>query len=67
VGPLSLGSRVFDNYMIDLPIIASVLSLGIKISVGTPSSCEDVAGVGGGGCRVPVEALGFVAGVVPEG
>jgi hypothetical protein len=46
VGLFGLGNRTFDSDMIDLPVIIIVLSLGVEISVGTSSSCEDCA-IGG--------------------
>jgi hypothetical protein len=51
VGPFGLGNGDFDNYMIDLPIVVSVLSLGIKIGVATSCNCEDCV-VGGEGIRL---------------
>jgi hypothetical protein len=39
MGPLGLGNRAFYSYMIDLPVIVFVLSLGIEISVGNPGNC----------------------------
>jgi hypothetical protein len=48
VGPLGLGNGAFDSYMVDLPIIVSMLSLGIEISVGIFDNCEDCV-VGGEG------------------
>jgi hypothetical protein len=38
----------FDSYMIDLPIIVSMLSLCVRIGIGTFGDCEDCA-VGGKG------------------
>jgi hypothetical protein len=58
MGPLGLGNVAFDSYMIDLPVIVYALSLGIKISVGTPGNCEDCA-VGGEGVRLWRRLLGL--------
>jgi hypothetical protein len=52
VGPFSLGDWAFDGYMINLSIVISVLSLGVKIGVGTSSNCEDCA-MGREGFRLP--------------
>jgi hypothetical protein len=41
VGPFGLGTRTFDSNTIDLPVVVSALSLGIKISLGTFGNCED--------------------------
>jgi hypothetical protein len=46
-----LGNGAFDNYMIDLPVIVSTLSLGVEIGIGTSSNCEDCA-LGGEGVRL---------------
>jgi hypothetical protein len=43
VGPFGLGNKTFDNDVIDLPIIIVVLSLNVKIGVGTSGNCEDCA------------------------
>jgi hypothetical protein len=51
MGPFGLGYGAFDGDMIDLSIIVSELSLGIKIGVGASSDCEDCA-VGGKGIRM---------------
>jgi hypothetical protein len=48
VGPFGLGNGTFDNYMIDLPIVVSMLSLGIEIGVATSCNCEDCAVCGEG-------------------
>jgi hypothetical protein len=48
VRPFGLGNRTFDNIVIDLPIIVTALSHGVKIGVGTSSNCEDCA-MGGEG------------------
>jgi hypothetical protein len=39
--PFHLGNGIFDNNVIDLPIIVSALSLGIKIDVGASDDYED--------------------------
>jgi hypothetical protein len=52
MGPFGLVNGAFDIYMIDLPVIVSVLSLGIKIDVGTPVNCED--------CVVGGESVGLL-------
>jgi hypothetical protein len=41
VEQFGLGNRTFDNYMIDLSIIISLLPLGVKIGVGISGDCED--------------------------
>jgi hypothetical protein len=41
VGPFGLGDGPLNGNMIDLPIIVSLLPLGIEISVGASSDCED--------------------------
>jgi hypothetical protein len=46
-----LGDRAFDNYMIDMPIIVSMLSLGVEIGVGTSGDYKDCV-VGGEGVRL---------------
>jgi hypothetical protein len=51
VGPFGLGNRTFDSDVIDLPVIVVVLSLGVKIGVGTSGDCKDCA-VGGEGVRL---------------
>jgi hypothetical protein len=43
VGPFGLGNGGFNSYVIDLNVVVSVLSLGIKIGVGTSRNCEDCA------------------------
>jgi hypothetical protein len=48
VGPFDLADRAFDSNVIDLPVIVSALSLGIKIGVRTSGDCEDCV-VGGEG------------------
>jgi hypothetical protein len=48
MGPFGLGNGTFHNNMIDLPMVVSVLSLGIKISVVTFGDCQD-CDVGGEG------------------
>jgi hypothetical protein len=51
MGPLGLGNRAFDSYKIDLPVIVSAFSLGIKVIVGTSGNCED-CNMGGKGIRL---------------
>jgi hypothetical protein len=46
MGPFDSGYGAFDNDMIDLSVIVSMLSLGFKIGVGASGGCEDCA-VGG--------------------
>jgi hypothetical protein len=41
VGPLGLSDGTFDDYMVYFPIVISALPLGVRISVGTFSDCED--------------------------
>jgi hypothetical protein len=48
VGPFGLCDGAFDSYMIYFPVVVSVLSFGVNISVGTFGNCEDCA-VGGEG------------------
>jgi hypothetical protein len=43
VEPFGLGNMTFNNDVIDLPVIIVMLSLGVKIGVGTSSNCEDCA------------------------
>jgi hypothetical protein len=64
MGPFGLDNGAFDNYMIDLPVIVSALSLGISV-LGPPVIVRIVSWVGK--CRVVAEALGFVVEVVAEG
>jgi hypothetical protein len=42
VGPLGLVDGDFDSYRIDLSIVISVLSLGVKIGVGSSCDCRIV-------------------------
>jgi hypothetical protein len=46
VEPLGLGCGAFDSDMINLSVIVSTLSLGIKISNGASGDCQDCV-VGG--------------------
>jgi hypothetical protein len=48
MGPFGLGNGAFGCYMIDLLVIVSALSLGIKIGVGTSDNYEQCA-MGGEG------------------
>jgi hypothetical protein len=41
MGPFGLGNWAFDSYMINLSILIFVMSLGVKIGVGTSDNCED--------------------------
>jgi hypothetical protein len=41
MGPFGLGDGAFNSYMIDLPLIVSLLPLSIKIGVGTFGYCEN--------------------------
>jgi hypothetical protein len=41
VGPFGLGDGDFDDNVIDLSIIVSLLPLGVKISVGASSDCDN--------------------------
>jgi hypothetical protein len=43
VRPLGLGYRAFDSYVIYFSVIVSVLSLGVKISIGDSGDCKDCA------------------------
>jgi hypothetical protein len=64
VGPFGLGDWAFDNYMVNLSIVISAPSLGIKIGVGTSGNCEDCAV---GRFQFAAGILGFVAEVVAVG
>jgi hypothetical protein len=44
--PFGLDDEVFNDNVIDLPIVVSSLPLGVEISVGDSCDCEDCA-VGG--------------------
>jgi hypothetical protein len=48
VRPFDLGNGTFDSNVIDLSVIVSALSLGIKIGVGASGDYEDRA-MGGEG------------------
>jgi hypothetical protein len=39
VEPFSLNDGAFNDYMVDLPIVVSLLPLGVKIGVGASSDC----------------------------
>jgi hypothetical protein len=54
--PFGLGNGTFDSNMVDLSIIVSTLSLGIKISVRTSSDYED--------CVVSGESVGLLWGLL---
>jgi hypothetical protein len=56
VGPLGLRDGAFNGYMIYLPVVISVLPLGVKISVGTSGDCDDCT-VGGEGIILLPELL----------
>jgi hypothetical protein len=43
VGPFGLSNGTFDSDVIDLPVIIMMLSLGIKVGIGTSGNCEDCA------------------------
>jgi hypothetical protein len=43
VGPLGLGNGSFNNNVVNLHVIVSTLSLGIKISIGASDDCKDCA------------------------
>jgi hypothetical protein len=45
MGPFGLDNGAFDNYMIDLPVIVSALSLGISV-LGPPVIVRIVSWVG---------------------
>jgi hypothetical protein len=51
VGSFGLGHWAFNNYMINLSIVISALSLGVEIDVGTSGNCADCV-VGGEGFRL---------------
>jgi hypothetical protein len=40
---LSLGNGVFDSYMIYFSVIVLMLSLGVKVDIGTSGNCKDCA------------------------
>jgi hypothetical protein len=48
VGPIGLGNGAFDNYVIYFFVVVSVLSVGVKVSIGTSDDCEDCAMSGEG-------------------
>jgi hypothetical protein len=41
IRPLGLGNGAFDNYVIYFSIIVPVMSLGVKIGIGTFGNCKD--------------------------
>jgi hypothetical protein len=41
VGPFGLCNGTFTGDVINLPIIITALSLGVKIRIGTSDNCED--------------------------
>jgi hypothetical protein len=41
VGPFGLGDPTFDSDVIDLPVVITMLSLGIEVSISTSSDCEE--------------------------
>jgi hypothetical protein len=43
VRPLGLGNGAFDNYVIYSSIIVLMLSLGVKVRIGTSDNCKDCA------------------------
>jgi hypothetical protein len=49
VGPFSLGNRTFDDNVVDLAIIISMMPFGVKICVSASGDCED--------CDVGVEGF----------
>jgi hypothetical protein len=46
VRPFGLGDWTFDGYVVDLPIVITMLSLDIEVSIRTSGDCEDCV-VGG--------------------
>jgi hypothetical protein len=48
VGLFGLGNGAFDNYVVYFSIVISALSLGVKVSIGTSSDCQDCAVSGEG-------------------
>jgi hypothetical protein len=52
VGPFGFGDRTFDDDMIDLLVVITMLSLGIEVSIGTFDNCED--------CDVGGESVGLL-------
>jgi hypothetical protein len=51
VGPFGLCNWTFDNYMVNLSIVISALSLGVKIGIGTSCNCENCV-MGGEGIEL---------------
>jgi hypothetical protein len=41
VKPLGMGNGAFDNYVIYISIIVPVLSLGVKVGIGTSGNSKD--------------------------
>jgi hypothetical protein len=41
IRPLGLGNGAFDSYVIYFSIIVPVMSLGVKIGIGTFGNCKD--------------------------
>jgi hypothetical protein len=52
--PLDLGNWAFNSYMIYFSEIVSMLSLGVKISIGAPGDYKD--------CVVSWEGFGLLLG-----
>jgi hypothetical protein len=43
VGPFGLCNGIFDNDMINLSVIITMMSPGVKVGVGTSGNCKDCA------------------------
>jgi hypothetical protein len=43
VGPFGLSNGTFDNDMINMHVIVTMMSLGVEVDVGTSGNCEDCA------------------------
>jgi hypothetical protein len=41
VGPFGFGDRTFDNHVVDLYVVVSLLPFIVIVDVGTSSDCED--------------------------
>jgi hypothetical protein len=41
MGPFGLSNEAFDGYMVYFSVVIFTLSLGVKVSIGTPNDCED--------------------------
>jgi hypothetical protein len=52
VGPFGLGNMTFADDVIDLPMVITTLSLGVKIGIGTSGICED--------CAIGAEGIGLL-------